>query len=133
MSEATCPRCGRATADGWCGYCLAWCEQPAGDPPPAWGIEVVAEPHPLAPFLLCHEPRAPRTGHALCGHVHPGVRISGNAFESTRLPCFVLGPRRTLLPAFGRFTGLALIGPSPVETIVAIAGPRLFRLPRTPR
>ena len=105
----------------------------AGDPPPAWGIEVVAEPHPLAPFLLCHEPRAPRTGHALCGHVHPGVRISGNAFESTRLPCFVLGPRRTLLPAFGRFTGLALIGPSPAETIVAIAGPRLFRLPRTPR
>ena len=33
MSDATCPRCGRATADGWCGYCLAWCEQTAGDPP----------------------------------------------------------------------------------------------------
>ncbi len=101
----------------------------AGDPPPAWGIDVVADPHPLAPFLLCHEPVTPRTGHALCGHVHPGVRIAGGAHESVRLPCFVLGRRRTLLPAFGRLTGLALIAPAPGETVVAIAGPRLFVLP----
>ena len=29
-----------------------------------------------APFLLCHEPARPRTGYALCGHVHPGVRLA---------------------------------------------------------
>lgn len=101
----------------------------AGDPPPAWGIDVVAGPHALAPFVLCHEPRSPRTGHALCGHVHPGVRLSGNAYESARLPCFVLGLRRTLLPAFGRLTGLALVGSESVDTVVAIAGERLFTLP----
>lgn len=101
----------------------------AGDPPPAWAIDVVTAPHPLAPFVLCHEPRSPRTGHALCGHVHPGVRISGNAYESVRLPCFVLGQRRTLLPAFGRLTGLAMIGGGGSESLVAIAGERLFALP----
>jgi DNA ligase-associated metallophosphoesterase len=101
----------------------------AGDPPSTWGIAVVAEPHLLAPFVLCHEPKAPRTGYALCGHVHPGVRISGDAFESARLPCFVIGQRRMLLPAFGRLTGLALIGATARETIVAIAGSRLFTLP----
>jgi DNA ligase-associated metallophosphoesterase len=94
----------------------------AGDPPPAWGIAVVAEPHPLAPFVLCHEPRTPRTGYALCGHVHPGVLITGNAYESARLPCFVIGQRRMLLPAFGRLTGLALVGASSPDTIIAIAG-----------
>lgn len=80
-------------------------------------------------FPLCHQPASPRTGYALCGHVHPGVRISGGARESVRLPCYVLGPRRALLPAFGRLTGLALVTPQPGETLVAIAGSRLFPLP----
>ena len=101
----------------------------AGDPPPTWGIAVVAEPYPLAPFVLCHEPLVPRTGYALCGHVHPGVRITGHAYESARLPCFVIGQRRMLLPAFGRLTGLALVSAKAPETIVAIGGSRLFTLP----
>ena len=101
----------------------------AGDPPPAWGVAVVPDPHPLAPFVLCHEPASPRTGYALCGHVHPGARVTGGVRESVRLPCFVLGRRRALLPAFGRLTGLALVTPLPGETLVAIAGSRLFALP----
>ena len=104
-------------------------DERAGDPPPAWDIDVVPDPHPLAPFVLCHEPATPRTGHALCGHVHPGARIASGAHESVRLPCFVLGRRRTLLPAFGRLTGLAIVAPVRGETIVAIAGSRLFALP----
>jgi DNA ligase-associated metallophosphoesterase len=100
----------------------------AGDPPAAWRVDVVADPHPLAPFVLCHEPAKPRTGFALCGHVHPGVLVSGPAYESARLPCFVLGRRHALLPAFGRLTGLALVGAKPGETRVAIAGSRLFVL-----
>lgn len=101
----------------------------AGDPPRAWDITVVADPHPLAPFILCHEPASPRTGYALCGHVHPGVRVAGGAHESVRLPCFVLGGRRALLPAFGRLTGLALVTPAAGELLIAIAGGRLFALP----
>jgi DNA ligase-associated metallophosphoesterase len=100
----------------------------AGDPPAGWRVEVVADPHPLAPFILCHEPTKPRTGFALCGHVHPGVHLSGPAFDSARLPCFVLGARQALLPAFGRLTGLALVRANPGEIRVAIAGSRLFVL-----
>src|SRR5437763_47636 len=49
----------------------------AGDPPAQWNVQVVAEPHPIAPFLLSHLPMKPPTGHALCGHVHPGALVAG--------------------------------------------------------
>lgn len=101
----------------------------AGDPPEAWRVDVVAEPHLLAPFLACHLPLTPPTGYALCGHIHPGVRLSGAGDESARVPCFVLGRKRAILPAFGGFTGLALLQPAAGEQFVAIAGKRLFALP----
>jgi DNA ligase-associated metallophosphoesterase len=105
----------------------------AGDPPPDWGVSVVTEPHALPPFLACHRPVAPPTGYALCGHVHPGVFISGTADQSARLPCFVLGPRRAILPAFGSLTGLAIVAPEAADRLVAIAGTRLFSLPARAR
>ena len=101
----------------------------AGDPPADWGVRCVDEPHALPPFLACHTPGAPRTGYALCGHLHPGVRIHGTGEQSAWLPCFVLGARRAILPAFGRFTGLAQIARASDDRIVAIAGRELFALP----
>lgn len=101
----------------------------AGDPPEDWRVDVVAEPHAMPPFLACHVPASPRTGYALCGHVHPGVRLSGRGDDTARLPCFLIGRRRVILPAFGRMTGLAIVSPDPDETVVAIAGNALFRLP----
>jgi len=102
----------------------------AGDPPAAWAIECRADPYAMPPFLACHEPASPPSGYALCGHLHPGVRLYGHGEESARLPCFVLGERHAILPAFGRFTGLAMVAPSPRSRIVAIAGSTLFALPR---
>lgn len=105
----------------------------AGDPPPAWRVDVVAEPHAMPPFLLCHAPPgdadADLFGYALSGHVHPGVRVVAGA-EHERLPCFVLGRGRAILPAFGSFTGLAMNPWSPDERVIAIAGQRLFAIPR---
>ena len=100
----------------------------AGDPPPAWRVGIVDEPHAFAPFLACHHVASPRTGYALCGHVHPGVRIVGDD-DSARVPCFVLGERRAVLPAFGRFTGLAEIVPDAGDRVIAIAGRALFEVP----
>jgi DNA ligase-associated metallophosphoesterase len=100
----------------------------AGDPPADWGVDVVAEPHLMAPFMACHMPTTPPTGYALCGHLHPGVFLRGTA-DAERLPCFVLGARRAILPAFGSFTGLATVTPVPGERLVAVAGSRLFALP----
>jgi DNA ligase-associated metallophosphoesterase len=101
----------------------------AGDPPANWQIRCVDEPFALPPFIACHMTDAPPSGYALCGHLHPGVRIHGAAEQSAWLPCFVLGERRAILPAFGRFTGLAAITRAPDERIVAIAGRTLFALP----
>jgi len=101
----------------------------AGDPPAAWNVGCVDEPFALPPFLACHRITQPASGYALCGHVHPGVRVHGSGEQSARLPCFVLGARRAILPAFGRFTGLADVQPAPRERIVVIAGRELFALP----
>jgi uncharacterized protein len=106
----------------------------AGDPPPVWRIDAVTDPEPAPPFLLCHEPPGADMGglfgYALAGHVHPAVRIAGGGLQSERLPCFVLGKHRAILPAFGRFTGSAAQTWATDDAIVAIAGERLFRLPR---
>jgi uncharacterized protein len=104
-------------------------DERAGDPPAAWNVCVVAQPHAMPPFLACHVPSAPRSGYALCGHVHPGVCIAGRGQQTERVPCFVLGARRAILPAFGGFTGLALRSHGPGDRVVAIAGRRLFVLP----
>ena len=101
----------------------------AGDPPLAWNVACVDEPYALPPFLACHRITNPPAGYALCGHVHPCVRVHGSGEQSARLPCFVLGTRRAILPAFGRFTGLADVVATPQERIVAIAGRELFALP----
>jgi DNA ligase-associated metallophosphoesterase len=104
----------------------------AGDPPREWQVTCVDEPYALAPFLACHHATRPPSGYALCGHVHPGIRIA-SAGEAARVPCFLLGRERAILPAFGRFTGLADIAPAHDERIVAIAGAGLFELPALSR
>ena len=101
----------------------------AGDPPPSWGVDLADEPHAMPPFLGCHHPAPPPTGYALCGHIHPGVSIGHPAEPSVRMPCFVLGHRRAILPAFGRLTGLAAPPLLAGDNLVAIAGRSLVRLP----
>ena len=56
----------------------------------------------------------------ICGHMHPGVRISGLAKQSLQFPCFYFTPHYAILPAFSRFTGMAMIEPMRDEKIFAI-------------
>jgi metallophosphoesterase superfamily enzyme len=83
---------------------------------------------------LCHEPPGAGMGglfgYALAGHVHPAVRIAGAGLQSERLPCFVVGRQRAILPAFGSFTGSATQTWAKDDAIVAIAEERLFLVPR---
>jgi uncharacterized protein len=56
----------------------------------------------------------------ISGHIHPGIRISGNGKQSLCFPCFYFTPQYAILPAFSRFTGLAMIEPKRDEKVFAI-------------
>jgi uncharacterized protein len=56
----------------------------------------------------------------ICGHLHPGIRISGQGKQSLQFPCFYFTPNYAILPAFSRFTGLAIIEPKRDENVYAI-------------
>jgi uncharacterized protein len=93
----------------------------AGGPPPAWGARCVEAGEALGPFILNHEPGPSRGGYALAGHIHPAVRLSGSGEKALRLPCFWFGPRHGVLPAFGAFTGSAVVMPSRGDQVFVIA------------
>lgn len=101
----------------------------AGDPPQALGIDVVPEPWRVGPFAACHEPAAPAEGYGLAGHLHPAYVVRGRARQSARLPCFVLGERCAVLPAFGRFTGMHPVRPAPGERVFVVAGDAVLPVP----
>jgi DNA ligase-associated metallophosphoesterase len=76
----------------------------AGDPAQALGIDLVDEPWTVGPFAFCHHPDLAADEYILAGHVHPAF-VLATRFDALRLPCFVVGPRRMILPSFGAFTG----------------------------
>jgi DNA ligase-associated metallophosphoesterase len=100
----------------------------AGDPPADLFVEVVDEPHVIAPFAFCHHPQESELGHVMAGHVHPVYRLSSRS-DSARLPCFVVGKRCSILPSFGAFTGGYAVGQGPSEKLYVVADDRLFAVP----
>ncbi len=100
----------------------------AGDPPADLGFAVVDEPHALAPFAFCHHPQDSAQGHVLAGHVHPVHRLTAGG-DSLRLPCFVVGERRSILPSFGAFTGGFAVSGDGGERLYVVADDRVFAVP----
>jgi len=93
----------------------------AGDPAAALGIALVDEPYTIGPFAFCHHPDMDVPGYALAGHVHP-VYVLATRFDALRLPCFVVGRERMILPSFGSFTGGHAIRPAPGDSIYVSSG-----------
>ncbi len=93
----------------------------AGDPPDDWGIDCQDEPVGSPPFVWRHAPAASAEGYVLAGHVHPAVSLSGPGGLSATLPCFYFGRDYGLLPAFGDFTGTALVRPRAGDRIYVLA------------
>lgn len=100
----------------------------AGALPEAWGVESVEEPHVVHSLAFVHAPRTIPGAFAICGHVHPGVRLVGRGRQRVRVPCFVLTRAFAVLPAFGAFTGLQEIQPQEGWRIHAVAGGRVVPL-----
>jgi DNA ligase-associated metallophosphoesterase len=93
----------------------------AGDPAAALAIEIVDEPYEAGSFSFCHHPDLDAPGYVLAGHVHP-VYLLATRFDALRLPCFVVGEQRMILPSFGAFTGGHLISPATGDGIYVSSG-----------
>lgn len=76
----------------------------------------------LGNFLLTHHPLEdiPDGAYNIAGHIHPGVCLKGRGRQSMTLPCFYFSTRQALLPAFGKFTGLARIAPKKEDKIFIV-------------
>jgi len=103
----------------------------AGDPPPSLGIQVQEEGWKLGPMALHHEPVSVSADPVLMGHLHPVVRLRGPG-DRMQLPCFIVGSRRIVLPAFGTFTGGAPFDPEDGDRIFAIGEGQVLEVPVRP-
>ncbi len=68
------------------------------------------------------------TNYFFSGHVHPGIRVNGAGKQSLCFPCFYFGKDYAVLPAFSRFTGVAVIEPNKNENIFAIVQNKIVQL-----
>lgn len=92
-------------------------------------IDVIEPDLQLGPFRFTHDQCEVSAGpYTFCGHLHPGVVINGLGKQSLRFPCFYFTPSYCILPAFGKFTGLATVQPSAQDTVYAIVEQTLMRI-----
>jgi uncharacterized protein len=84
-------------------------------------IKVLEDRYVKAPFVFSHEPCSPdKDNYLFCGHIHPGILLEGVGRQSLRLPCFYFGQNMCILPAFSKFTGVALVSPEPEDQVFAL-------------
>lgn len=79
----------------------------------------------IGPFLMLHHPLEAEAlqnaeGYVFCGHIHPGISLSGRARQHVTLPCFAFGKRQAVLPSFGKFTGKVAIRNQQTDRIFAV-------------
>ena len=66
--------------------------------------------------------------YSFSGHIHRGIRVSGAGRQSLCFPCFYFGQDYAVLPAFSRFTGVAMIQPEKNEHVFAIVEDRIMQI-----
>ena len=66
--------------------------------------------------------------YTFSGHIHPGIRVSGGGRQSLEFPCFYFTTDFCVLPAFSRFTGLAIIRPKEADNVFAIVNQTVIQL-----
>jgi metallophosphoesterase superfamily enzyme len=86
---------------------------------------MVDEPYEQGPFALSHHPDVASKKFVIAGHVHPVYHLR-TARESLRLPCFVIGEGRAMLPSFGAFTGGHALIPQATDRVYVVADELIF-------
>ncbi len=101
----------------------------AGDPPNDLRINCVNAPAFVPPFVFRHEQADSHDGYGLAGHVHPGITLVGRGLQRETLPCFLVGSRGALIPAFGSFTGFGNVEPGPGERAFVVVEGEVLEVP----
>jgi uncharacterized protein len=105
------------------------------------GIEISPQTHTVDQFHFVHDitdhisskegfdvNTRSENSYFFSGHIHPGIRIHGAGKQSLCFPCFYFGKKFAVLPAFSRFTGVAIIYPEAEEQVFAIVHRELIQL-----
>jgi DNA ligase-associated metallophosphoesterase len=93
-----------------------------------WNFNAIVDDVVEDSITFCHD-ESSCAGVSVNGHVHPVVKL-GNSRERLRLPCFVVGAKRLLLPSFGAFTGGFEIEPRAAERVFAVTEHEVVEVPR---
>ena len=104
-------------------------DRTAGDPPRELEIACADEPYEIGAFACVHDDAGDSERFVLQGHVHPKVFVGPRRSGGRRFPCFVLEPRRMILPAFGSFTGGHDVVPRSDSQIFAVIEGEVLRIP----
>ena len=81
---------------------------------------------------VIHDPKDMRGDRLhIAGHLHPVIKIPDGRRTSLRLPCFLLRHQTLVLPAFGSFTGGAIIKPKPGDRIFVALRENVVELPES--
>jgi metallophosphoesterase superfamily enzyme len=67
-------------------------------------------------------------GYALCGHVHPMIRLEGPHRERARVPVCWIRRDHAVQPSFGSFTGGADIEVAANDNAFAFAAGQVWRV-----
>lgn len=94
-----------------------------------WGLGLHEVELREGPFRFVHEPDGGGEGcFSWAGHLHPGVVLSAGR-DALRLPCFRVGERQAVLPAFSQFTGRVSSQTQPGDMLYAVTPDRVFPVP----
>lgn len=79
---------------------------------------------------IIHDPDEADDRPAICGHLHPVIRIREKPRRSLRSPCFWLHGNSLVLPSFGTFTGGHPIQPAEGDRVFAPFNEKVVELPK---
>lgn len=99
-----------------------------------WTLNLLPLHHDEGPFRFTHghlPSPADVPGFVWTGHFHPAATLGSRA-DALRLPCFVVGETRAVLPAFCRMAAGARLAPQRGDRRFASDGTRVFACPDLP-
>lgn len=97
------------------------------------GIRVEEGLYEVNGFGFVHDPEdipgdIELSGFIFSGHLHPGVSLQGIAKQSLSFPCYYFSEQLAILPAFSKFSGLAMVKTKKSDTVYAIVNHSLVRV-----